>query len=907
VRALHALLIAFCLPIPPALSPVPVRAQDEFLVNDDRIDRDQWAPRIARGAHGALVVVWMDGRNGTQTFVDFDTYSMAIRDPAAIGTSVNRRVNDDAAGAIQGYPDIAASPDGSFFCVWEDNRAGNRDIYGATLDSLGLTVTPNLRLNDDAGTTDQATPAVTAVGDSRYLVVWGDARGGVSDVYGSYRTSSGAAIGGNVKISSDPSEQKEPAVAADAAGLTLVAWRDARDSATLGATFDVYGQWLDAAGQPIGINFKINDTVTAQNDGSVCVAADSSLGFIVGWIDRRNSPSDPGDVYVQRFDASRSKVGANVRVNDDPIGRDQIAVRAFSVPGAAYLIWEDLRGGLGLDANVEASRIPYDASAPGANFRVNVLTPARQGRPAGVWDGRGAIAGVWEDARNGGQRPADIYALSFLESGVAQGTESQLNDDAAPNNQWRPRLGKGPGQYEATWIDLRGGGHNLYCQALTAASARDGPNYLLWKDDGILTPITSSAAVSPSGPGLIVAQITREFDAGEIRGFLMSDTGKAPSASFWISDSLPSSQSMPVAAATYGEFAVLWIDTREGTPRLYGQRLGLDGTRLGANHPALTVDPADPVYDLDMAVDPGGGYWICYAEGASANQRLWLGHVNAALVSDRSPIEVAPLLAGARSVPRIDVGPDRRAELVWLGTSAAGYGQVVYEAFDSTGAALGPPLELGPPTVPGPESAPSIAVAGSRSIVAWAGKQDGDWSIWLQGFDHGTAPFTAVVRVDQDVTGADQLDPTCGLDAGGHAVIIWSDARSTSSGTDILGRSMGFAPTSVLDPPDPWPVPEPPPPAPPPALRLAARPNPFSSSLALRVDVPDRGARRVTVRVVNVRGEVVATLHDGPVAAGPSFFRWDGAARNRDAASGVYWIVVQAGEERHALRVVHLR
>ena len=64
----------------------------------------------------------------------------------------------------------------------------------------------------------------------------------------------------------------------------------------------------------------------------------------------------------------------------------------------------------------------------------------------------------------------------------------------------------------------------------------------------------------------------------------------------------------------------------------------------------------------------------------------------------------------------------------------------------------------------------------------------------------------------------------------------------------------------------------------------------------------------ITVRVVNVRGEVVATLHDGPAAAGRLLLRWGGTdARSRKAASGVYWIVAEAGGERRALRVVQLR
>ena len=154
---MRAAWLLYLLSLIPLFTPAaPAFAQDEFLVNDDRVDRNQWAPRAARGSTGALVVAWMDGRNLNGSVVDFDTYLMTLRNPEAIGSTVNRRLNDDPPGAPQGFPSIDASPSGTFFCVWEDSRAGNRDIYGATLDSIGLRITPNLRLNDDVGFAEQA-------------------------------------------------------------------------------------------------------------------------------------------------------------------------------------------------------------------------------------------------------------------------------------------------------------------------------------------------------------------------------------------------------------------------------------------------------------------------------------------------------------------------------------------------------------------------------------------------------------------------------------------------------------------------------------------------------------------------------------------------------------------------------
>ena len=153
-----SVLIAAALALLQLAAPHAVLAQNEILLNDDRVDRNQWNPHAALGATGAIVVVWMDGRNGTSNFIDYDTYVMTLRDPLGLGSTVNRRLNDDAPGAIQSAPHIASSPSGTFFCAWEDVRGGNRDIYGAALDSLGVSITPNLRLNDDAGSNDQTTP-----------------------------------------------------------------------------------------------------------------------------------------------------------------------------------------------------------------------------------------------------------------------------------------------------------------------------------------------------------------------------------------------------------------------------------------------------------------------------------------------------------------------------------------------------------------------------------------------------------------------------------------------------------------------------------------------------------------------------------------------------------------------------
>ena len=105
----------------------------------------------------------------------------------------------------------------------------------------------------------------------------------------------------------------------------------------------------------------------------------------------------------------------------------------------------------------------------------------------------------------------------------------------------------------------------------------------------------------------------------------------------------------------------------------------------------------------------------------------------------------------------------------------------------------------------------------------------------------GVNPATGSVRVDQDPGQADQFGPVTGLDAAGHALFVWTDMRSLSSGSDILSRVIELTPTAVDEIPSPPPDP---PPAPPARMRVGpAMPNPFSGVLGIRVEVVPVPAR----------------------------------------------------------------
>ena len=85
-----------------------------------------------------------------------------------------------------------------------------------------------------------------------------------------------------------------------------------------------------------------------------------------------------------------------------------------------------------------------------------------------------------------------------------------------------------------------------------------------------------------------------------------------------------------------------------------------------------------------------------------------------------------------------------------------------------------------------------------------------------------------------------------------------------------------------------------------PTLTLTAGPNPSAGPVRLAATVAEAGP--VRVEVFDALGRRVAVLHDGPSAAGPAAWTWDGAA-----PAGVYVARLTAGAETRSRRLVVAR
>ena len=89
-------------------------------------------------------------------------------------------------------------------------------------------------------------------------------------------------------------------------------------------------------------------------------------------------------------------------------------------------------------------------------------------------------------------------------------------------------------------------------------------------------------------------------------------------------------------------------------------------------------------------------------------------------------------------------------------------------------------------------------------------------------------------------------------------------------------------------------------------LRLSAHPNPFNPSVTLRLRAP--GARRASLRVLDVLGRSLRQVELAPGPLGVAEWQWDGRdERGRPVAAGVYFAKVEAAGQQATQKLLLLK
>jgi len=273
------------------LLPVPA------LINDTNGRADQCEADVAPLSNGRAIVVWVDTRR-----FNHDVRAQAINLDRQVVWPADFEVNDPEL-VDHWKPQVAANARDRSLVVWNDGRNG---IYGQLMDASGLRLWPaDRRMNADDRWV--AFADVAALPDNTFVVAWIGQRqpyGNLWDVYLQRVDEAGNRLWdhdvpvntGDYHIPlNEVEERSRPAVAVDAQGHFVVAWRG-----DTGSAVDLYVRRVSSDGtSDWSQDLPLNSHLSLSNSGSevLCaIVADSQI--TVAW---SASWSGHWGIYAQRL------------------------------------------------------------------------------------------------------------------------------------------------------------------------------------------------------------------------------------------------------------------------------------------------------------------------------------------------------------------------------------------------------------------------------------------------------------------------------------------------------------------------------------------------------------------------------------------------------------------------------
>jgi hypothetical protein len=265
------------------------RTGNEFRVNSTK-PGDQSAPAVAALSTGGFVVVWhSDGQDGSG-------YGVYGRRHDASGKRIGKefRVNTTTEGN-QMHPAVAPWGAGGFVVVWQsEGQDGDENgIYGQRYRATGRA---GKEFQANTSTIyDQSMPAVAALGDGGFVVVWqGFGEIANYDIYGQRFAASGKRFKTQFRANDNTFVQQKPTVASFGSEGFVVFWESC--SSTCG-TIETYGQGYSRGINTFGHNFRLSPS----NSDRWSAPSVAPLGD--GFVAVGRAPA--GWIYGQRFDAAR--------------------------------------------------------------------------------------------------------------------------------------------------------------------------------------------------------------------------------------------------------------------------------------------------------------------------------------------------------------------------------------------------------------------------------------------------------------------------------------------------------------------------------------------------------------------------------------------------------------------------
>jgi hypothetical protein len=356
-----------------------------------------------------------------------------------------QRVNTTTAGT-QYQASVARLSDGGFVVVWAYPGLPFSQWCAQRYAADGT------RVGGEAcvGSGDLiATPVVAGLADGGYAVAWvsGDPSGTGIWVL-QYRADGSATDFAHFVNTLQAGDQTDVALAALTGGGYVITWRSGDD---------IYARRYGADGVPLGPEAPVNTSTSGQRSGpAIAGLADGS--YVITWMSQGQDPARSVGIYMQRFSADGTPVGAETLVSLDNLTSLNPAVAGLT-GGGFVITWESLApqgtvivaqqftsGGERVGSQTTVKPI----TAPPATCFVPFPSPCpaeTQMEPAVAALEDGGYVITWVSEFRAGGTSA-IYARRYAADGTAAGAAVAVSTNAGR----RPAVsGTGGGGFVIAW------------------------------------------------------------------------------------------------------------------------------------------------------------------------------------------------------------------------------------------------------------------------------------------------------------------------------------------------------------------------------------------------------------------------------------------------------------------------
>ena len=721
---------------------IPLTAE-EFRINQET-EGLQRLVGLGVDADGNFVVAYESTLPGTADGISTDIYR---REFFADGSSNGvENVVNTWSGGPQTLPVVARASTGNYGIFWSGQGFSHIDgIHGRLYD---------VSLSDDPGTPSRVpigsqffvgatlgfefgSPAIAVHQDGSFTIAFESFQedgSGFGIFTERYDASGNAIAGSRMQVNTTTlDDQASPAIAGDGTGRVLIVWQS-KDSDGSG----VFGQWLNAAGQKIGVEFRVNST-TLGDQANPDVALDETGRAIVAW----QSDAQDGDgwgVYYSVLDSigdvtPGTEQQANVANTGDQLsprvaasardgnGSNNQFIIAWQGPGPIIAGAEEAETSM----DVYARRLNWLGAPVASEFVVNATPDKDQILPDLGMDAAGNAVFVWQAEGQTGSG-SDVYARRMTASGTLLGTDQLVNTTKTRPQRLPSVAVDAAGNHLVTWQSQHQDGYSwgIYRQGFDSNGVKVGDEVVV--NHRVEGPQTAPTVASNSNGDAIVAWLGNSAThQPSIFGHLFALPSTEVAGEFLLTSYVGLEESAPAAAMNAArESVVVWSSYAEAEDGKSG--LGVFGQLLNS-----------------QGVPVGGRFLV--------NQNITLGN------------QTAPAVARAASGQFV---------IAWQSEVGDGTYDIFARRYSAAGLPIGDIFQVNPVSISGDQKAPTVAIgADGRFVIAWkTDSGDGSTDIMAQRYLPDGSLNGEVFQVNNK-TALDQFDPAIAMNAAGQFVVVW--------------------------------------------------------------------------------------------------------------------------------------